>query len=299
MFGMRASPWGEADEIGRLNLMTPASQAAALAGIDASRSFDLAVTYRPGMPNWTEAGDPRYEIWMTHTPQGTVVDDANAAGTEANRAYSYAGAAISMYSHAGTHLCGLNHIGHEGRFWNGWTAERNLGSRAWNVGGVVPPIVCRGVLLDIARVHGTDCLPAGYVITPRDLDRAAAAVGVETRPGDAVFVRTGRMTRWADPAGFLVTPPGLGMEAARDLIEHREAICVGVDCGGEALPPEQPDSFLPVHAYLLAEAGAPLFENLWLEDLAAADVFEFALVAAPLKLAGSTGMPVRPLAFPR
>jgi kynurenine formamidase len=297
--GGGASPWGPADEIGRLNLMTAASQVEALAGADTGRPFDLAVTYRPGMPNWVEAGDPRYEIWMTHTPQGSVVDNASGAGAEVHRHYSYAGAAISMYSHAGTHLCGLNHIGREGRFWNGWTAERNLGSRAWNVGGVVPPIVCRGVLLDVARLHGVECLPASYAITPRDLDRAAAAIGVETRPGDAVFVRTGRMTRWSDPAAFLASPPGLGMEAARSLVEGREAMCVGLDLGGEALPPEQPETFLPVHAYLLAEAGAPLFENLWLEDLAAAEVWEFALVAAPLKLAGSTGMPVRPLAFPR
>jgi kynurenine formamidase len=71
-----------------------------------------------------------------------------------------------------------------------------------------------------------------------------------------------------------------------------------VDAGGEALPPERPDSFLPVHAYLLATAGTPLFENLWLEELARERVYESVLVALPLKLLGSTGVPVRPVAFP-
>src|SRR5262249_24609799 len=68
--------------------------------------------------------------------------------------------------------------------------------------------------------------------------------------------------------------------------------------GGEPLPPAEPDTFLPVHAYLLAEAGAPVVENLWLEELAAAGIAEVAFLAFPLKLRGSTGCPVRPVALP-
>ncbi len=79
-----------------------------------------------------------------------------------------------MYSHVGTHICSLNHLGHDGRFWNGWTADEHLGSRAWRVGGVYPPIIARGVLLDVAGAHGTDCLPDSYAITPDDLTAAGA-----------------------------------------------------------------------------------------------------------------------------
>ena len=75
-------------------------------------------------------------------------------------------------------------------------------------------------------------------------------------------------------------------------------MCLGLDVGGEFLPSEEPDAFLPVHAYLLAVAGAPLVENLWLEELAADGPSEFAFLGFPLKLRGSTGMPVRPLAMP-
>jgi kynurenine formamidase len=106
------------------------------------------------------------------------------------------------------------------------------------------------------------------------------------------------MTRWPEHQAFMDAPPGLGMEAARLLCEEAGAMCVGVDAGGEVLPPEQPGSFLPVHAYLLATAGAPIVENLWLEELAEASVFEFVFLAFPLKLAGSTGLPVRPVALP-
>lgn len=269
------------DEIGRLAWMTPESQAAALAHADASRPFDLAVDYVMGMPAWTVLGDPNYDIWLTHTPQGE--------GRE------YAGTAISMYTHVGTHMCSLNHLGHDGRFWNGWTAGEHLGSRAWRVGGRYPPIIARGVLLDVAGARGTGCLPDSYAITPEDL-RAAGADAL--RRGDVALVRTGRMSRWPDHAGFMNDPPGVGMAAARLLAEDLEAMCVGVDCGGEPLPPEEPGAFLPVHSYLLADMGMPVIENLWLEELASAGVRSFTLLAFPLKLVGSTGLPLRPVALP-
>jgi len=291
------SPWGPDDEIGRLNMMSAERSAEVMSRIDPASVFDLAVTYRMGMPYWPVAGDPKYDIYMTHTPQGSVNEDLSGSGREAHERFSYAGSAISMYSHTGTHLCSLSHIGFAGKFWNGWNAEEDLGSRSWNVGGVVPPITARGVLLDVAALHGLDCLDNSHAITAEELERCCERQGVELREGDVVLVRTGRMSRFEDPKAFIETPPGLGMEAAVALCERYGAMCVGLDCGGEVLPPEEEDTFLPVHAYLLSKAGAPVFENLWLEDLAAAEQWEFAFLAAPLKLAGSTGMPVRPLAY--
>jgi kynurenine formamidase len=88
------------------------------------------------------------------------------------------------------------------------------------------------------------------------------------------------------------------MNGARWLAEEAEVMCVCVDAGGEAIPPQEPESFLPVHSYLLAEMGVPIIENVWLEDLAESRVTDFALLAFPLKLLGSTGLPVRPVALP-
>lgn len=269
-------------ENGRLASMTPASRAAALRGADASRVFDLAVDYFVGMPTWTELGDPEFQIWLTHTPGG--------------EGHEYAGTAVSMYTHTGTHICSLNHLGHDGRFWNGWTAERDLGSRAWRVGGRYPPIVARAVLLDVASRRNVQCLPDSHVITRDDLIDAGSEL---LQPGDVALVRTGRMTHWPDRERFVRTPPGLGMRAATHLAEECRIMCVGVDCGGEALPPEKADSFLPVHSYLLADAGVPIIENMWLEEVASAAVNDLVLLAFPLKLPGSTGLPVRPIAIPR
>ena len=123
------SPWGDDDEIGRLNLMTPESKQAILSRIAGGRSYDLSVEYFIGMPSWQAAGDPHYRIWMTHTPHGTIIDDPLGLGAAMNEHVSYTGAAISLYTHMGTHIDALNHFGLNGEIWNGFRAEEHLGDR--------------------------------------------------------------------------------------------------------------------------------------------------------------------------
>jgi hypothetical protein len=70
-----SSPWGPDDQKGALNRITPESRAALMSRIDGSRVYDLSIDYFLGMPSFQAAGDPAYQIWMTHTPRGTVVDN--------------------------------------------------------------------------------------------------------------------------------------------------------------------------------------------------------------------------------
>jgi len=53
---------------------------------------------------------------------------------------------------------------------------------------------------------------------------------------------------------------------------------------------------MPVHVHLLVESGIHIIECLNLEELAAAKQYEFTFIAAPLKIVGATGAPVRPIA---
>jgi len=85
------SPWGPDDEIGRLNWITAESQRAILEGLDGSAVFDLGIEYFFGMPSWSAAHDPKYEIWMTHTPQGSINDNLSGAGAHVHEKYSYCG----------------------------------------------------------------------------------------------------------------------------------------------------------------------------------------------------------------
>ena len=301
--GLRVSksPWGPDDEIGRLNWITPETNRAILEHLSGGHVFDLNVEYFIGMPSWVAAGDPPYGIWMTHTPRGSINDNLSGVGVSAHEKYSYCGDSIHMYTHCGTHVDTLNHLGHHGTFWNGWTADKDLGSRLWNKGGLdkYPPIIARGVLLDVAGMHGVDQLEAGYAITPQDLQDTVAKQGVELRKKDVVLVRTGRMQAWPDFDGYLQKPPGINLPSAKWLCEEAGAMCLAGDSIGlEVMPWDEPDAFLPVHSYMFTTAGAQIIEVVNMEEIAAEKQYEFAFLGFPLKLRGATGAPMPSYAVP-
>jgi kynurenine formamidase len=300
-FKVSKSPYGPKDEIGRLNEITGKSRAKVLERIDSSKVYDLSVDYFVGMPAWDFVGDPPYQIWMTHTPNGTIVDNPLAVSEEVNRYVSYSGDAISMYTHCGTHIDTLNHFGYDGVIWNGYTAKEHLGARHWNVCGAdkFPPIIARGVMLDIAALKGVDVLPPSYGIGADDLKAALKKQNVRLQSGDVVLLRTGRMQLWPDHDKYLIDEPGLNVEGARYLAEEGKCIAIGGDnVALEQLPSADPDSYLPVHCYLFSVVGVVIIEVLMLEQLAKEKIYEFAFFGAPLRLRGSTGSPMRPFAIP-
>ncbi len=295
------SPWGPADEIGRLNLMTPASRAAILARADGRQVYDLGTEYFIGMPSWQGAGDPHYQIWMTHTPHGTAVDDPLGVGAKQNHHVSYTGSAVSMYTHMGTHIDALNHFGLNGKIWNGFDAREHLGDRGWKKAGVekLPPIVARGVLIDLAASKGVDMLPPGYKVRRADIEQALQRQGTGLEPGDVVLIRTGRMKSYADATAYMDNPPGLGLDGAKYLIEEGGAMSIGADnLSLESFPSEVEGDYVPVHTYLLAQKGATIIELVNLEELARDKVYEFAFITSPLKLRGADASPLRPIAIP-
>ena len=294
------SPFGSKDEIGMLNLIDAKSRDAIVSRADASKIFDLSVDYFVGMPSWIAAGDPGYQIWMTHTPRGEQIDDRMGIGQSANELVSYSGDAISMYTHCGTHIDALCHFGYHGEIFNHFKAAEHIGSRTWNVCGSEkhPPMIARGILLDVAAMHGFDELPESHGIGPEDIAGCLKHQATEVRPGDVVLIRTGRMRAWPDPQRYMHNPPGLTRDGAVYLCQAG-AIMIGSDTHTlEQAPSADPENWLVVHTYMLAEAGVPLLEIANLEELGAAKVHEFAFFGACLKLRGATGSPMRPVAMP-
>ena len=295
------SPWGPTDEIGRLNLMTDASRAAILARIAGGKVYDLAVEYHKDMPSWSLLGDPTYQIWMTHTPRGTVVDNPLGLGKRMHEHVSYSGDAVLMYTHTGTHIDSLAHFGLNGETWNGFSHEEHQGDLGWKRAGAekLPPIIARGVLVDVAAFKEVAMLPDGYRITPADLQGALAKQGVGLQEGDAVFIRTGRMRVIGDKAKYMKDEPGIGLDAARWLVEAKGAMLLGSDnLSLESFPVETEDNWVPVHTYLEAEQGVAIMEVVDLEALSRDRVYEFAFIGAALKLRGASGAPMRPIALP-
>jgi kynurenine formamidase len=157
----------------------------------------------------------------------------------------------------------------------------------------LPPILRRGVLLDVAGLYG-GVLPEDFEIAPEHLETAARAHGVEIRAGDVALLRTGWAAFWDDPTRFIrqVRGPGPALAGARWLSE-RGVFAAGSDTVAFE---KVPDASMPVHVHLLVEKGIHIVECLNLEELARAGVHEFLFIAAPLKIRGATASPIRPIA---
>jgi len=294
------SPFGADDQIGMLNLLRPETARALLRSSDAGKVIDLSVEIFAGMPTWTAGGEPPFQLWMTHTPDGTVVDDPVGVGPEQNRHVSWSADSMSMFTHTGTHFDSLNHFGYDGKIWNEFDAKDNLGSLRWTVAGAdaIPPVIARGVLIDVAAFHGVDVLPDSYGITRDDLVGALARQGTDLRVGDVIAIRTGRGGVWPDPEAYLPREPGLTLDGARFLAEAGAATIGADNIALEQLPSQEEDNWMAVHTFLLAEAGVPIIEVFDLEELAAEQLYTYAFIGACLKIRGATAGPMRPLALP-
>ena len=163
-------------------------------------------------------------------------------------------------------------------------------------------MVTRGVLLDIARVHGVDFFDDNYPITGDDLDTAAALGNIAVEPGDVMLVRTGQMhfLRAGDRPRYSFPSPGLSTQSIEWLRDHDVAALATDTMTFEVYPCEDPKVFMPVHMIQLRDMGLVQGQNWHLDDLAAdcaADgQYDFLLVAPPLPLTGAVGAPVVPIA---
>jgi kynurenine formamidase len=206
--------------------------------------------------------------------------------------HSSAAESFALGGHVGTHIDALCHYSCGGKLHGGQEAapvQSYAGGIEKLSVDTIAPIFRRGVLLDIA---GATILPEDFEIAPAHLD--AAAKCVEIRPGDVVLLRTGWATYWDDPRKFVsgVRGPGPSLAGARWLSDR------GIfAAGSDTLAFEKvPAPAMPVHVHLLVEAGIHIMECLNLEELSAAHLYQFLFVAAPLKIRGATGAPIRPMA---
>jgi kynurenine formamidase len=251
-----------------------------LDAIGGARVFDLAQPYFTGMPHYP-----------THPPFlfGLTKRHGDAVGPAGN---SSAADAIALGSHVGTHIDALCHFSCGGKLHGGVETDGRQsyggGVQAMSV-DTIAPILRRGVLLDLA---GDGPLDAAHEVTPDDLERARRC---EIRAGDVVLLRTGWARYFEDARRFVndIRSPGPGLAAARWLSTQ------GIFAAGSDTAPfeKSPDPSMPVHVHLLVESGIHIIECLNLEALAEAGVCEFVFVAAPLRIRGATGAPIRPLAL--
>ncbi len=202
----------------------------------------------------------------------------------------------------GTQLDGMGHVGCRlpdgDYFYNGFKSsdiEDQYGLKKLGVenAGV---FFTRGVLIDLPPLRKTERLPVGYEVSLGEVQSALQREGVRLRRGDAVLFRTGHGTLWKkDNDTFNSGEPGIGLEAAKWLIEQDVALVGGDNWGIEVDAPGRKRP-IEVHQWMITKNGIYFLENLDLEELAADKVYEFAFIFAPLKLKGATGSPGNPIA---
>jgi kynurenine formamidase len=257
-----------------------------LSALNNSRVYDLAQTYFVGMPHFP-----------THPPFlfGLTKKHGDYVGPNG---MSSAADAISFGGHLGTHIDALNHFSCCGKLYGGADVDpvQSYG------GGVhhrsvdtIEPILRRGVLLDIAAQQKVDALAKDFSITPEHIDQALRDQQIQIEQGDIVLVRTGWGQYYEDAKRYISEThcPGINVDSARWL-SARGIFAAGSDTVALEL---LPNPAMPVHVHLLVESGIHIIEVLNLEELARDRVYTFVFVAAPLKIRGGTGAPIRPMAI--
>lgn len=277
--------WGDDDELGAVNFITPDVTATAAAGVRSGRTVSCA---RP-LP--TEPG-PENPVPVAHHMTATVTEGFGA---------DYF--AIAPHGFATSHLDALCHIFYDGKIHNGFPAETVTahGARKLGIQGLRPGIVTRGVLIDVPALRGVEALEPGEPIFVEDLEAAEQASGERVRRGDALLVRTGRW-RWRELHGAWDARQVLaGLHAScLPWLHEREIAVLGGDGVSDVVPSQVDGEWLPVHSVAIVAMGVYLLDNLDLEDLAEACAAEnrssFLLTVAPLVLKGGTASPVNPIA---
>ena len=281
--------WGPDDEAGAPNLIGPEQVRLAAALVRTGQVFPLAQTISDRLPV------PGHRAGIMHF-MGRDGGDY-AAGAKRPGGFQFAEDTVVLPLHLGTHMDALCHAWCDDHLYNGFPGNTvRSTTRALRCGiEKMPPLVTRGVLLDIVRLRGGPA-PSGHAIGLEELQAAAMQAGVTLRDGDAVLIRTGWLESQDASAGIdFNREPGIDVAAALWLAESGAAMVGADNFAIEALPFPAGTVF-PVHQRLIRDYGIPLLEGLVLRALGEAGATEFLFAATPLPIAGATGSPVAPVA---
>ena len=288
------SPWGADDQVGAANRLSSANVLAAANLIKKGETHPLGIVIEPGMP----AFPPRYtQLQVVQPSQQFGKSGASVVGWDA----SWNDDIVQMWLGTGPQLDGLGHMGEAGMFYN-----CNRGEDFAEITGLtrldtsqVPPIVARGVLIDMAKHLKVASLDAGQPITSEQLKAAMADQNITVGSGDVILIHTGYTdaTLKSNPELWGSTIPGITNEAAVFLAAF-EPVAVGADTWGlGAVPPIEGDRVFYDHIVLLKHNGVYILETMNTGRLAQESVSEFMFVLGQARLKGAVQMIINPVAM--
>lgn len=287
------SKWGADDEIGSANLVTPESVLAASKLVKTGKTYPLGIVVDSSTPAFA----PRTLSVTVLQPNQIATSGLGPTKT------TYNDDIFMGWLGIGSQIDGLGHIGVDHVYYNG-----NKDSDFAKADGLtklglekVPPIVARGVLLDMAAYYGEPILKEGTAYTREDIIDAAEKQGVEIREGDVVLFHSGWLNlidgESPDPKRYVSVEPGLGKTGAEYLVE-KNVLAIGGDTWGlEAVPFEEGVGVFEVHQILLAKNGIFILENMDTRDLAADKATEFMFTLGFGRLKGAVQQIINPIAI--
>lgn len=309
--------WGERDELGTLNLITPDKIREAAGLVRQGKVFPLGVDFA--------ADGPQGAFHFRRNPIHVMTVDGgdartlgqygsgwprNAAAAEfgplfENNLLRFNDDMIIMPLQAATQWDALSHVYYEEQLYNGFPADSVTSQGAFYCGidkVDSKGISSRGVLLDLVRHRGAhQFLEQGPPITPDELEETARSQGVEIAPGDIVLCHTGYWPRFLATRDNSIMVAGLDWRCAEWLHDHDVAAVAADNLMVEDLVSGVDGTTLPMHLLCLRDMGL-MFGEFWnltdlAEDCAADGIYDFQLVAPPLRVVGAVGSPLNPIAM--
>lgn len=283
------SKWGANDEIGAANLLGPAKTLEALRMVKSGKVYGLGVASGRDTP----AFPPRSVAVTVLAPN--QIDGA----TFGSNKMSYMDDMVTGWFGVGSQLDGLGHLGTDGTFYN-----QNKGKDFFDTTGLkklgvhnVPPMVTRGVLLNVAAAKGKAALAAGEVVTVADIKAAEQAAGVSPGKGDIVLLYTGWINMLdKDAKAFGEGEPGIDAEGARYLAA-KDVLAVGADTWGVEAVPFKSDRVWEGHQILLAQNGIYILETMDTREMIKDKVTEFMFVLGAPRYKGAVQANINPVAI--
>jgi kynurenine formamidase len=280
--------WGKDDQLGALNLITPAKRREAAALVTEGVAISLARESNKD----TEPDNPNpYHHTM------------NLTGADGRGQWSVDTFSVLFHGYQHTHIDALCHIFYQGKMYNGFSQQEVTagGAAKLAITNLRQGIFTRGVLMDIAALKGVKFLEGATAIYPEDLEAWEKRAGIKVGPGDAVFINTGRWARRAARGPWEAEKGTAGLHAScARWLKERDVALLGSDAASDVLPSGIEGVSHPVHLLTLNAMGVHIFDNCDLEELSAAAAerkrWTFLLTAAPLPIAGATGSPLNPIA---
>ena len=284
------SIWGPEDEVGAANRMTAASVLDAVNLVSTGRVYPLGITVGSDTPAFP--------------PRGISLTVLQPNQQESARPFSnmtYNDDIISGWLGIGSQIDGLGHLGHDGVYYNCNHARDFAAVTGLTKLGLdkLPPIVARGIVLDMAAHFGVESMDAGQYFTVEDVMEVEERQGTPVREGDVVLFHTG----WtdakleSDPTAWVSGEPGQSEEVAYYLAA-KNVIAVGADTWGlDVIPPQVEDRPFQGHIIYLKENGIYILETMNTGPLVRDGVHEFLFVLGHARIKGSVQMLINPVAI--